>query len=58
MNFEFYKLGNRIGIKTNNENKTNNKVTYLTFEDARKTLKKIKQNGWNVKLSNEVKLLL
>ena len=57
MKFEFSKLGNRIAIKT--IRRTYCKVTYLTVEEAKRTLKQMNKNNWEVIFKDDsVKILL
>ena len=57
MKFEITSLGNRVCIKT--IKKTYCKVTYLTVEEAKRTLKKINENGWEIKVKdNSIKTIL
>lgn len=57
MKFEFSTLGNRIAIKT--IHRTYCKVTYLTVEEAKQTMKNIRKNNWEIKfVDDSVKILL
>lgn len=59
MKFEFSTLGNRIAIKT--IRRTYCKVTYLTVEEARQTIKNIleMQRNWEIRfVDDSVKILL
>lgn len=51
MKFKVSLLGNRVCIKT--QKRTYCKVTYLTVEDARKTIKNIINNGWTIDFNKE-----
>lgn len=51
--YEITILGNRIVVKT--INKDLNKITYLNFKDAVKTINKMKEYDFDLKISEEVK---
>lgn len=51
--YEITILGNRIVIKT--ITKDLNKITYLNFKDAIKTINKMKEHDFDLKISKEVK---
>lgn len=52
MNFEVYEIGNRIAIKTLKE--PYQKITHLRYEEAKKTIQKIHQNGWTIHKGGEI----
>ena len=53
MKFEVSKLGNRVSIKT--LKKPYSRVTYLTIEDAKKTIKNINKNpNWEIIYKKEI----
>ena len=52
MKFEAYEIGNRVAIKT--IKRTYSKVTHFRIEEAKKTIKNIRKNGWQVQINGQM----